>query len=68
MTGHILRDEAIKIEMDRQSTKNQVTSYLNHMTIWKQNGYEFTEEQLRQLIKLWQVTKGGDDAAVGLVE
>jgi hypothetical protein len=32
-----------------------------HLVRFKENGYEFTAEQGRQLIRLWQVTKGGED-------
>jgi hypothetical protein len=61
MTNHILRDDAVKAEMNKSSTQHLVDSYLLHLVRFKENGYEFTAEQGRQLIRLWQVTKGGRD-------
>lgn len=62
MTNHILRDDAVKEEMDKQSTVRMVDMYLSHLLAYKEMGYVFTEEQSCKLVRLWQVVKGGEDA------
>ena len=61
MTNHITRDEAVKIEMDKPSTENQVSRYLKHRLFWVENGYEFTATQVTAVDELWQSVKGNDD-------
>ena len=61
MYNLLFRDQAVKAEMDKPSTRNQVDAYLDRMLFWKRNGYEFTDDQSKKPIQLWQVVKGGED-------
>ena len=60
MTNYIYRNDAVKEEMDKPTTRGQVDRYLSHMLAWIGMGYEFTEAQSDKLLMLYEVVKGND--------